>query len=516
MADPSRPGRILGKPAPGANIEAYCRWNSLAGSYLFGGTPTVFDPRSSGSKETDLTNVHEQTHRDLINDTVYGYVLARLHELHQSSFKHPNDLEQLIKSLSSKMFLCAEGSATAMELVTLQHRKSGGDVPAFMAALPPDYLEAVTVFQPLTDYTLPFPDLFLLLAKFGLIHAVSEAAADWALYKLPAPPDKFWDLANLLNSETPPDEILPTLVDPAGRFPVAVFAMLFDACKGLLAESKIGEFSRYATYSLKFSLLAGYGIATSPPPLLNDDRRISFLQAYDAQLNAEYPGLIRHELKAGHIFGQIVHVDTQEPPFLLKDEETEPAHLLTRMQELAGAADFLTFVVRYLIQPKTGTYDVIAHPIKRTETSADMAEPYLISHGAAPEILRSIDASGMRLVWTTMAIPAAPQGFYDAEFVATLTRPVFLELVNFNWEVAVSVAQSIPGEQAITVYDVPGIHLAVAAIQRGARTVFGLTPPKFSPDFELHLQFEQKVVTDNFDLAVVSMVLMRQSRQQTI
>jgi hypothetical protein len=78
----------------------------MAGYCFFGGTPTVLDPRGSGRAATDLTNVHEQTHRDLVNNTLYGYVLRRLRDLQQLQEQNHTKIahvDRLIANLSGKV-----------------------------------------------------------------------------------------------------------------------------------------------------------------------------------------------------------------------------------------------------------------------------------------------------------------------------------------------------------------------------------------------------------------------------
>ncbi len=501
----------------GDHVDAFCRWNSLAGYYLFGETPTVVDPRQSGMPDTSLANVHEQSHRDLVNNTLYGYALPTLREIRAAGHKGPADIGGLLVTLSGRIWYCAEGSATAMELIALRNRETESDIPAFLAALPADYREALSLFRPFTRSTGSSPEVAKLMLQSCLIHAVAEAAADWALFTSRDFQESFWKLAHQLQSAAAPDEVLPKLVRTASRFPLAPPALLLDGSQNLLESNDVARFTRLVIHHQKFSLLAAHGIKPAPK-WLNDDDRIELFRALDAQLNEEFSGLLTRQWRTGPPLGGEVTLETKEPPFLLAEEEVEPARLLDRMRELAAAPDFETFVVQFFLDGgKPKTYTVLAAPIKVTETAVDQAEPYLVCRKTAPDILHAVDESDLALCWSTEAIVLLSGGFFDAEFVASLRNAVFLQLTSFSWEKALAAANAIPGERVWRSYDMPwNPGVSIAAIEVGERTIFGMTPGRFAPDPGLGQDVTDGDLHDNFDLAVVTMVLLRQSREHTV
>jgi hypothetical protein len=127
----------------------------------------VADPRQTGVLDTALINAHEQHHRDLINNTVYGYVLRRLRELDTAPPSIESRRNRLVTSLAAKIWTCAEGSATAMESLMAVTPGSGTTLAALEASLTPDYSEALAIFQPIREYAIPFPPPFDMLARLS-------------------------------------------------------------------------------------------------------------------------------------------------------------------------------------------------------------------------------------------------------------------------------------------------------------------------------------------------------------
>lgn len=502
---------------PPPPVHDLCRWHCRAGDTLFGDSPTLYDPRQTGVLDTSLIHAHEQMHVDLINNTVFGYVLRRLRELEIVPQPLKNRRDRLFSSLSGKIWTCAEGSATATEANIVKSPRASTTAAALQASLTPEYREALAVFQPVCDYVVPFPEPLGLLARGCLIHAVSECAADRAIFRLVTPPQDFWQLAEFLDQGTVPDELLASLVQAAAQIPIAPIAFLFDRNKQLMIDGQLGPFVRNVTFGLKLTLLMEPGMSEIPP-LLDDQQRIAYIAAVDAALTQSTPELEKFNWKPDHVsLGSEVRVETQEPPFLLQDEELEPTALLDRMFQLSAAPGFQRFVVLFFLEPGAATYSLIVHPMVLTEQGLDMGVPYLISKRVSPPVLKVIDGSPLPLVWETRILQGRGTVFYSRDLISVLRQSVYLELPEFSWPLAAEIAAALPDQRELVSYQLPPeIGLTVSAVHKGKITIFGFTPVKFLPSFDLQEKASEMALGENHEMASVAVVLLRQSKHQTI
>jgi hypothetical protein len=266
------------------------------------------------------------------------------------------------------------------------------------------------------------------------------------------------------------------------------------------------------TLGLKFSLLVQEGL-NPLPALLEDAARVEYIAFIDKALTEAFPALPHIEWRPGHISGSQVQVQTQEPEFLLQEEEVAATALLDRMFSLASAPGFQLFVVLFQRELPGSTYTVVAHPMANTPQGLDMAVPYLISRNVAPQILKIVDACPIRLVWETTILHGGGKVFYDPELVNLLARPTFLELREFSWPGAMQIAAAFSGPPSLVSYKLPAeLSLSVASIRKGNRIVFGLAPLKFLPDFEIAEKASEVDLGTDIEVAAVTVVLVRQSR----
>jgi hypothetical protein len=492
----------------------------MAGYCFFGGTPTVLDPRGSGRAATDLTNVHEQTHRDLVNNTLYGYVLRRLRDLQQLQEQNHTKIahvDRLIANLSGKVFLCAEGSATAMEMLVAGNRAEG-EADALLAALPPDYQTATTLYLKLVKTHLPFPPAVDFLLRASLIAAVTELALDWPIFAA-TPPDDYWQLAQFFFDHRPPDERLPSMIQAAEDIPSRAYQFILMSNRDLLETDLMGRGARALARDLKMGLVAASeGAPPQPSPLFEDATRLALNAGIDQNLYPAFPGLKHLEWDTTKIFGAVVAVETKEPEFLLAEEQVDPPALLARMQEMACSEGFVRFVVQFFRDPKGSSYSVIASPTKMRGQALDTAEPYLVSRSVPPDRLHAIDRSGVPLTWLVWGLQILiGGGFHDSQFVASLESAVAVRLQEFNWEAAVLAAKAFPGERAFLFYDVAGLEgIAAAAIETGSRTVFGLTPASYPNDPAFSKIPERRDIVTNPEFSPALLVAIRTSRSDTV
>jgi hypothetical protein len=494
-----------------------CRWHSRAGDTLFGSTPTLYDPRATGITDTSLINAHEQTHVDLINNTLYGYVLSRLRDLSVVSEPLKIRSDRLIHTLPANIWMCAEGAATATEANIVKSPRAATTPEALLASLTPDYREALGYFQCVVDYAIPFPPPVDLMARAIMIHAVAECAADLAVFMEPKPPVEFWKLAEFFDEGPVPDEELTKFAQGAASLPIAPIAYLFDTNKQLMSAN-FGQFVRNVTTGLKLELLVRHGV-TSPTPMLDDNFRVGFQALIDAELQQAVPALPKMQWRTGYVTVDTkVELQTQEPPFLLEDEELEPTAVLPRMFDLAQKPGFQHFVILFLRELPASTYSLIVHPMALTAAGLDMATPYLISKHVPQPLLKIMDGSPLPLVWQARILPAGQSSlWYDRDLISLLARDVYLELKPFSWENAGKVAESVPGQRRPVSYQLPPeMGMTVSAIHAGRITVFGFTPLRFLPGFDSGQQAEELPLGTNVGMASVSIVLLRQSTAQTI
>lgn len=500
--------------------HAFCRLNSgLAGYYLFGGTPTVVDPRSSNTPDTALTNTHEQSHRDLINNTVYGYTLRRLRDLQEFRKENPQvpDIDHLLDNLSGRAFQCAEGAATAMEILASDQRPAANR-QAIIDGLPSDYKAALFLFLPIALIVLPFPGPIQFFLRAALVQAVQEAAADWSLFiAMQAPGEDLWAYANFFQSAAPPDENLLAVLAIASQFTIEMFTRVLDANKHLASD--LTQLARGLTQALKIELVTRRTLSSgNVPPAALDEQRLELFRRLEAQLTKTEPGIRPVVWQSGKIFGPVVEVETKEPDFLLAEENIAPSGLLDRVRALATGDGFSNFVVQYFRDPRKSGYSVIVNWLTLRDASLDMGQPYLISEGATKAQLLEVDQSGLPLEWLTWGVQILKDGgFYDWELAAALQSPVFVRLHQFSWEKAELANRLFSGATQVLMYEIQGLQgISAAALRRGKVTVFNLVPERNLPDVDLEQEVEHRDISADLAFSSAVLVAIRTSKEQTI
>jgi hypothetical protein len=488
-----------------------CRWHSRAGETLFGDTPTLYDPRQTGPVDTSLISAHEQMHADLINNTAYGYVLRRLRELAIAPPPLKARRDRLFANLSAKIWTCAEGSATATEALVVQSPRALTTAPQLVASLTPDYRAALAVFQPLCDYAVPFPEPLNLVVRNSLVHAVSECAADGFIFSQPNPPADFWQLAAGMDDGPAPDEALAQLMTIASQIPITLIAMLFDQNRQLLATD-IGRFSRSVVPPLKAWLLEKQGIQRQVE-LLRDDTRTAYIATLDQALLQSVPGLPKVNWLPGYVEpGPSIRVQTRTAaPVMGGGAEVTPPDLVSRMFSLATAPGFRQFVVMFRPSQVSGGYDLMALPIGTPKNAVEIGGTYLVSKNVAPAVLKVLDDSPVQIAWLTQ-LPDTGHISVDTQLISLLQRHIYLNLNSFAWWRAMQIAMFFPVPKQLVCYRMPPqLALTVSAIHSGKVTVFGITPLRSSPGFELHATALDVEISSNFEMAAVATALMRQS-----
>jgi hypothetical protein len=487
-----------------------CRFYSkTVGYYRHGGTPTIIDPRSTGHAATDLTDAHEQTHKALFDNTVYGYVLRRLHELSDQGAQAPGDLNRLMTQLGKGLFLCAEGSATAAELLHCQMTRPEIEVIQLMQSLPDQYLAAVAPFIPFSDLSGKATSKDLWFPRLCLIHAVAELCADSAFLAVPVPGD-FWDVVQCLLAARAPDLMLSAASNAVRKLTGRYQGKPPTTQQELLKEARafIGR--------CKVMLAEKLAVPVRHPPM-TDAQRVEVIAALDQKLTAAFPRLERIKWTADVVANTAVAVELQEPAFLLDHVMVPAEQLVDRLRSFAAAPGFYHVVIEFVHEPRLETYRVLAYPFLRTDLSPQRGAPYLICLEASAEVVRSIDQSGLPLTWLPYAYDLGSGGLYDEDFIRSLQAPCFLELQQFSWDTVERIAAAWPGPRVVAFYTLPpGMNLFVSALEMDRATLFGLTPLCVPPDVLVAKPTTSKQLSENPALEMVMLIVLNRSSKESI
>ena len=482
-----------------------CRFNSATGFTIFGKAPVILDRRITGQGDSSLTNVHEQAHADLINSTYYGYVLRRLRELIEIPEARSQDPEETVLRLSENVLLVAEGSATALEFIAAQPKRSTQEMEAMRASLPNDYQDALNVFDPLVTLQSPFPPQITLMLRSFLVCAVAEASVDWSLLTMGRVEQDFWQLARRLATYKAPDLIVPELVRAAVSCQIGNYAKLFELCRPLISD--VMKFSRAFISGAKLILLSYRGFQSPEAAAIDDDERIRTISEIDARLALERPELSRTTFVTGEVLGPKARIQPKEPEYALKEVIVRPDDLFDSLRTMSEEPGFDLFVVQYLHFPNEPNYKVFAMPVLETDTTRSLGEQYVSSENVPAELLRSID-HGIRVVWLSLAVPLTDGSYYDAEFTESLESPVCLNLGEFSWTIADQMSKGWSESRRLRYYRLPeALGYDFAALSRGRRSIVGLVPNRFLPDFELGKAEELDIAEDGEMSAVAGVII---------
>jgi hypothetical protein len=460
--------------------------HTSVGYYEFGGTVTIIDPIELNHFDAELTDVHEQCHRDLMNATIYGFVLNRLAEMKKKKLASEHNPEGVLNLLSSRMWRCAEGSATAIEVQTAHDNFSAELAQQLIQRLPPDYYLAWSVFRPIADKDLHWPTIPAVgvkILKHSLIMAAAELAADWGVFTLNHTPDDFWDLIKCFLGASPPDTAVKPIVATILKLsPRRHFRDLFNAGRGLVDFNE--HFGIYVRALVKIAkeriIVTRTDVKRSH--LNNDEERLVLIDDIDTKLTNEYPSLAK-TIRFGKIMGGEVRIKPVKQKFMLLHETLRAKDLETRIQQLSAVKWFSHFIFEFYIT-KTGPEQraLYVKPIHLESSRADMGSPYLCCDAISIDDLHKLDSLPVRHIWQTLGVPLQPKGFLDAELVLSLTAPVFLHLETFSWERAHAILESPRGALTSRVFTLSEDHkLAVASLRdEGNISVFGLTITSFA------------------------------------
>jgi hypothetical protein len=489
-------------------VMFHCRLSrTTLGYYRYGGTPTIIDPRASGNRDTDLTNVHEQTHKGLFDNTVYGYVLRRLQELADLGAQTPKDLSLLLPSLGKRLFLCAEGSATATELMHCHTTRPLIETVRRTQLLPDEYAVALKPFVPFLDVSSEEPPQ-MRIARRCLVQAIAEACADSAFLSRSMPHD-FWDVIQCLQAAKAPDRILPEIAAAAQRLTGRY------QWKPMSTQQEVLKQARAFIGKCKTKLARELGVPRRHLPM-TDVQRFKSMAELDEKLTGSFPKLGRVMWTTERISNQVVAIEYRKPAFLMAEVVVTAEELLESLRSIAADPGF-HFVIEFVREPWASTYRIIAHPYLVMESSIRRAEPYLVCLDAPVDVMRAIDQSGLPLLWLPFVIDLGSDGIYDGDFIRALQAPCFLELREFSWDTVMRVAGAWPGEHRVAFYSLPPeVALSISALEMDRATLFGLTAQPIPPDVLTDGRPGERDLATNRGLQAVVEVVLNRDHEESI
>ncbi|HLY89330.1 MAG TPA: hypothetical protein VKQ27_10120 [Acetobacteraceae bacterium] len=254
---------------------------SIRGSYEIGGGVTMFDFSAS----SPLVHMHEQTHRDNVNNTLFGYWITRLADLGE---RPPAEGAKPANVLLSRAIQGAwdtmEGAATFTEFLNIICGAVTFDLNAWEAELPADYRRAFALYyRSLKGFARPYPDGDLqLLALSTLNHAVAETVLDGALHSLPALPASLADLTRAFARADLPRKLRRTLT-AVHRIDIRGSMKHVENAQWLPDGSDGSRFVRGQVMAIKHALTA-YLHPRSKVGMIHDRMHIDLRIAIDAEL----------------------------------------------------------------------------------------------------------------------------------------------------------------------------------------------------------------------------------------
>ena len=406
----------------------------IAGSFEIGGGVTIF----RHDQASPLVHVHEQTHRDNVNNTLFGYWVTRLRDLGDET-PPGGDIAaaRLLGRALTSAWTTLEGAATFAEFIHVQL----GFVPvrrrAWERSLPREYARAFGRYErAFGDFlTRRAPRNLVYMVSITMAHAVAECALDDAIAALPATPARFADLTATFAAAAP-DAALLRYLQAVRRIDPAMLQGPLSRTDGLQDGSALGREVRRFVMAFKSTLLA----IVQPQAecgMLSDVDSIAARQLIDAALIAERPGLhARHWLT--RIQGPAMTADLRafEPSWQLPQEHIATATAIEHVRAAQAQDGILRTAIAFLRDPQTDRYGASITPVS-VEARGDRRIVNLRStirnFDPQADDLLAIDAAlaGTAFFWLSYLLPmrAAPTDAaqpYDWDFVLRLRAPVFL------------------------------------------------------------------------------------------
>ncbi|MCI0563666.1 MAG: hypothetical protein MN733_34770 [Nitrososphaera sp.] len=476
---------------------------NLVGYYIPGDTPTVIDPRLSLNHDTGLTSVHENAHRALINNTLYGFLLVRLYELGTSkmlSQPYAELFTEHFDKLSGNIHDCAEGSATVHELLIAS--SSDTQLIDIISHLPAEYVQACLPF----GAVLPLRSAFksnLSWAHFAqpIVQALAEYTVDSPFYKLDALPPSFASLVNyIVNVPQLPDQLLSLNANLFHKIDWRRLARTcmklhedFRAAKPTMRAMRRGDWAGHLAYATQVSLrtteaikrelfLADFSTSSAPYSWTYDDLR-TIKANYDNGLRLKWPQLEDLDV----LPSPMVTVELQNPVGYLEEVQVEPEMIIHHLEAVSAQPGFCSFVIRIFYEQSINSYRFQAGSTRASDLTMeriDFATRYLASSVPA-DMIKEIDCvlKNKQIVWVSYLFSQYSDTPCDLDLLSSLAAQVYVYCQVFNMELIEILQSKLPGNKSITIYSIAPKGLMVMNLNAGNLNVFFIVPDMFYDNF---------------------------------
>jgi hypothetical protein len=404
---------------------------SIRGQYEIGGGVTIFD----FSESSPLVHMHEQTHRDNVNNTLFGYWITRLADLGE---RPPADGAKPANVLLSRAIQGAwdtmEGAATFTEFLNIICGAVTFDLNAWEAELPPDYRRAFALYyRSLKDFARPYPDGDMqLLALSTLNHAVAETVLDDAIQSLPALPASLADLTKAFARADLPRKLRRTLA-AVHRIDIPSSMRQSDVEQWLPEGSDAARFVRGQVMVIKHALTA-YLHPRSKFGMIPDRTHIDLRIAIDAELCRTIADLPARPFVRRIIGGaSTADLGVASPTWQVPRTRVAIGELAERVRQEQAHPDIFAIGIAILRDPRSDTYSGSVIPVDRVEHGDEQGvglfrESAQFDGTPSDVVALSNQLGAEGYFWMTPLVVRGDETAavpYDWEFLSGLASPLF-------------------------------------------------------------------------------------------
>jgi hypothetical protein len=379
-----------------------------AGFYRVGETPTLLE----GAISPVATNAHEQTHRDTISNTFFGYVLLRMSDIADQPEASP-EMGKLMEGLTRRAWSVFEGVATATEFLTLVAADPKVTLKHFNSQLPSDYRRAWEPFETLIAPHVrrkAHPRWPLLI--IGLVHAVSECILDTGFYYRASKPVDFrgW-LA--IAEKTPFDLFTTEYLKMANYLDGEKIQALTPRAE--LQGPPVGVAFRNWVQGFKLALLEIAGSRLITDPLIcTDSVRMTLIAEVERKLLAEMPNLPSRFFDKDRLAGYRVAYQIREKARILPYELLDLPSMEQRLSSYAIDGQVFRVVLAFVPESALGNRLTLL-PILRKQRMLDdgrsaeelYCDHFLLAVAVTGEVLEDMSrrCQSGKIIWLSVVLP---------------------------------------------------------------------------------------------------------------
>lgn len=434
---------------------------SILGYYEPGNIPTLLQQPDS-SFPLGAIAVHELNHRDLIHNTIYGYLLWRsAYLLREPSLPKTKreSLEKNFSVLAGRITVCAEGLATLVELLYSWIADGRATVSSTIGSLPPFYKEAFSHFAALANRwgILPRkePDAFFNYVNISSIaQAVAEYTLDHQIWHSLQSDSGFLSLQKRVLQFAPPDELLEQKIRLALGIPTERMSAIFLS-EGYADPREIKLFvekGRVYVEEIKKCLLETDSKgARLPLRGWKDKDRVKILNMLELTVENNFPGVSTCKIGDGISFAPL-ELRFLAPKFnhgatlIAEDDLLESLASMREKDDFAGVA-FLVTGARGELVVRTIPFVVRRKGLLRRKM-VQMADQHFETLSSTEDLIRVLDRDclGLGSMWYSLYTPRLsksrlnPKNIIGSDVLLGVdinrdtNLPVFLFSPWFSWD----------------------------------------------------------------------------------